>query len=226
MTQGYERHALSRAFPDASEADFEILVRSIQERGFDPRHPITLYEGAILDGWHRYLACKKVGVDPPFETFEGSAEDARELIFSENLARRQLTIPQKITAFLLHNAFLPPDKQLNDVEIAARVGKSSLQGVRQLRKLAEKSPEVAEAVAAGDVPAAEAVREELREEPVGGKSNAEERRFITLTARQAKRFSAARKSLGWTSPKATNKAVELFEEWVRAELEGQGAEAA
>ena len=91
MSPTLERHALSTPFAEATEADMHALEESIRQRGFDPRHPIVLYEGKILDGWHRYLACRQLNIEPQFEDFIGDNAAALEFVFSENMARRQMS---------------------------------------------------------------------------------------------------------------------------------------
>ena len=61
------------------------------------REPITLHEGKILDGWHRYKACKDLNMKP--ETRECPLIDgggsALDFVTSMNIARRHLTIGQR-----------------------------------------------------------------------------------------------------------------------------------
>ncbi len=49
--------------------------------------PIMLYEGKVLDGWHRYQACLKAGAKPRSEPYSGS--DPAAYVCSVNLHRRQ-----------------------------------------------------------------------------------------------------------------------------------------
>ena len=50
----YTRHDLSSYWPDMADEDFLALKESIGYSGL--LEPITLFEGQILDGWHRYNA--------------------------------------------------------------------------------------------------------------------------------------------------------------------------
>ena len=45
-----------------------------------------MYEGMILDGWHRYLACREVGVEPWFEDFADKRPGL--WVISKNARRR------------------------------------------------------------------------------------------------------------------------------------------
>ena len=61
---GYEVHPAAARWPMMEEERFNAFVADIAARGL--LEPIKLYNGAILDGRNRILACKKAGVDPRF----------------------------------------------------------------------------------------------------------------------------------------------------------------
>jgi len=86
----YEPHELSLAFPDMAPDQYRRLADDIKAHGL--HHPIVLFDGAILDGRHRYRACVEVGVEPRFTTFDGT--DPVAYVTSENAARRHLTPSQ------------------------------------------------------------------------------------------------------------------------------------
>lgn len=86
----YQPHELSLAFPDMQDAQFKRLAADIRAHGL--RHPIVLFDGAILDGRHRYRACIETGVEPHFVEFDG--DDPVEFVTSENAARRHMTESQ------------------------------------------------------------------------------------------------------------------------------------
>ncbi len=67
----HERHALSKAFPNLSDEEFAALKDSIKRNG--QRDKILIFEGQILDGWHRYRACLELGKEPIFGVFTGDA---------------------------------------------------------------------------------------------------------------------------------------------------------
>ena len=213
------RHSLSSPFGQATQADFDELVLSMRERGYDSSHPITLYEGQVLDGWHRYLAAQRVGVEPKFKDFDGTLEEARAFVYGENLPRRHMTQRQKATALLLMNAWLPPREQLTDAAIAARAGLKSQQMIAQLRKIADKDPEAAQQVAAGDMDAQKAIRQVLHEEPADdreGTSLDNKRPEVAFTLRNKRLIDQghkARLSVGMTKQAFINKSVDLFIDW-------------
>lgn len=93
MTQTLEYHALSELFPNLSDAEFEDLKNSIEKVG--QQTPITLCEGKILDGRHRYRACLELGVAPTITDLPDSI-DPKDLVIANNLRRRNITAAQKL----------------------------------------------------------------------------------------------------------------------------------
>ena len=54
-----EFHPISECFPLIEGVEFDELVKDILANGLI--HPISVYEGKILDGRNRFLACEKAG---------------------------------------------------------------------------------------------------------------------------------------------------------------------
>ena len=50
-------HKSARLLPDMSETEFQELCRDIEALGL--QMPIALLDGQIIDGRHRYKACRK-----------------------------------------------------------------------------------------------------------------------------------------------------------------------
>jgi ParB-like chromosome segregation protein Spo0J len=69
------------------------LKDDIQANGLE--NPIWLYEGRILDGRNRHHACRELGCEMEFRTFEGTEEEATAFVDSQNLHRRHLTPDQQ-----------------------------------------------------------------------------------------------------------------------------------
>jgi hypothetical protein len=86
-------HPYADLFPMMSEVELEALVQDISRVGL--RSPILRYQKMILDGRNRLAACKKANVEPRFEDFEGTDEEALALVISLNMERRHLTGAQK-----------------------------------------------------------------------------------------------------------------------------------
>ena len=55
-------HSLAEMLPLVQGAEFDRLVADIAEHGL--LHPLTLYQGKVLDGRNRERACRAAGVDP------------------------------------------------------------------------------------------------------------------------------------------------------------------
>lgn len=85
-----EFHPLAATYPLMPEADLDRLRSSIRE-GFNRIFPIVRFEGMILDGRNRYLACVAENVDPFFVDFRGTADEARQFVIDANEHRRHLT---------------------------------------------------------------------------------------------------------------------------------------
>ena len=90
-----KRHDLSRLFGDMPGDEWSRLGHSIKRDGL--QHPITLWQGKILDGWHRYQACLKAGVEPRFVEFDGDDREALGFVMRENAYRRHLTDAMKVS---------------------------------------------------------------------------------------------------------------------------------
>lgn len=83
-------HALCEMFPLSSEKEIGELAADIKVNG--QLSPIAVFQGEILDGRNRFLACQKAGVEPKFREWKG---DPISLVRSLNLNRRHLTTSQR-----------------------------------------------------------------------------------------------------------------------------------
>ena len=90
----YTQHPLSAAFPAMQADEFQSLVDSIESIGV--QNPITLLDGMVIDGWHRYKAATSLGMDCP--TVELDDKDPRDFVLAQNKARRNLTASQRAAA--------------------------------------------------------------------------------------------------------------------------------
>jgi len=84
-------HEIANIFPIMNEQEFVELKADIQEQGL--LEPIVTYEGKILDGRNRFMACNELGIEPEFVPYTGNTP--LHYVVSKNLKRRHLTAGQK-----------------------------------------------------------------------------------------------------------------------------------
>jgi hypothetical protein len=84
-------HEFANIFPMSSADQLTELARDIAAHSL--LEPVVLYEGKILDGRGRYLACRQAGVEPKFEEYTG--DDPLGYVLSRNLHRRHLDESQR-----------------------------------------------------------------------------------------------------------------------------------
>ena len=89
------QHALSAAYPAMAVDEFQSLKDSIEIIGVQT--PVTLFEGQVLDGWHRWTAALELGMACP--TAELGDVDPRDFVRAVNgKSRRHLTQSQLAAA--------------------------------------------------------------------------------------------------------------------------------
>lgn len=165
----YKQHPLSAAFPGLNEDDFRALTDDIDANGV--REKIVVYEGMILDGWHRYSACMELNVKkPPMIEYEG--DDPVGFVLSKNLHRRHLDASQRAFAIAQLSEWQEkagrPSHNLERIKSGKITGLSAdkaaeLAGVsektmRQARAATKAVPEVQEAVTKGEMAVSEAAK--------------------------------------------------------------------
>jgi len=90
-----QRHPLSAIFGDMQKDEFDALVKSVQTDGFiEP--VIRIYEGKILDGWHRYRAAKELNLIRKLKFQEWDERgDPKAFVLARNIERRHLNPSQR-----------------------------------------------------------------------------------------------------------------------------------
>ena len=144
------QHPLSAAFPGMGPLELAELTNDIRENGLI--QPIMLFEGQVLDGWHRHQACIKAGVEARFTDFTGT--DPRRFVLSLNLNRRHLSGSQKAGAIVAVNAWAPshrpskeePGSTLSEMAEEAGVSTKTIQQAKKAHAAG-----LGEAVKAGKV---------------------------------------------------------------------------
>lgn len=80
--QTMQWHPIACIFPMLHDDELQRLAEDIREQG--QREPIVLFDGKVLDGRNRYLACKMASVIPTQIHFKGSDQDALNFVWSTN----------------------------------------------------------------------------------------------------------------------------------------------
>jgi hypothetical protein len=154
--------------------DFAALKDSIGNIGV--QNPITLFEGMVIDGWHRYTAANELGMDCP--VVELGDVDPRDFVLAQNKARRHVTQAQLAMATTAVYAWKPvgsnqhanrvgtecPPKSNAELADAAGVSEKTIKQAKAVQTKA--APEVVEAVKRGEIglPKAAAIAKLPKEE--------------------------------------------------------------
>lgn len=86
-----EIHPFALRIPAMSGEEYDELKADIAQNGL--KVPLLIFEGKVLDGRHRYQACRELGLDPKTVTFAGP--DPASHVISLNLKRRNLDESQR-----------------------------------------------------------------------------------------------------------------------------------
>lgn len=158
----YQQHPLSAVFPGMSSEDFHALKDSIENIGV--QNPVTLLDGMVIDGWHRYTAANELGIDCP--TVDLGDVDPRDFVLAQNKARRHITQSQLAMATTSVYAWAPEGRQKLHTECAVKttaemadiagVHRNTIVQAQAVR--AKATPEVIAAVKAGEIGLPKAAR--------------------------------------------------------------------
>jgi hypothetical protein len=152
-TKQFKFHDVADLFPMLAADELKALATDIFENG--QREPITLFEGKILDGRNRYVACVDAGVEPLFTEYEG--RHPIDYVVSLNLRRRHLDESQRaMVAAKLTNLRVGQraDRIAGSIDLptAAKmlnVSESSIKRAKTVQR--ESRPEIIKAVESGDL---------------------------------------------------------------------------
>ena len=92
MAKQYEVHPAAKAFPMMPESALLGLQADIEAHG--QLEPITLWDGMLIDGRNRLLACERLNIEPRVAELDLDT-DPVEWVISYNLHRRQLHPSQR-----------------------------------------------------------------------------------------------------------------------------------
>lgn len=154
VVPNYEFHEYANIFPLMTEAELEGLSADIKANGFSKEHPIVLFEGKVLDGRNRLVACNQAGIAPTFKEYRG--DDALAYVETENLNRRNLNESQKglcaarcLTLRARRKVSTPPEAEVSQADAASRFGTSVSTVTRGRLVLDSGTPEEIKAVEDG-----------------------------------------------------------------------------
>ena len=165
----YEQHPIGAAWPALSDEDFQKLVDSIESIGILEK--ITVYEGKILDGWHRYRACTELRIkNIPMVEYEGN--DPGSFVIAKNEARRHSDPSQRAfsvaqTIDICEKSGRPSqyvDSKKPDHVIglttaqAAKLANVGEATMRRAKAATNAEPEVQDAVKRGEITVSEAAK--------------------------------------------------------------------
>ena len=89
-------HSAATLFPMMNAAALQELADDIREHG--QREPVILFDGKVLDGRNRLLACEMAGVEPRFVTrTDAEVGDPIDFVLSLNKHRRHMEPSQLAT---------------------------------------------------------------------------------------------------------------------------------
>lgn len=152
------QHPLSAAWPAMQSDEYQSLKDSVEIIGI--QNPITLFEGQVIDGWHRYKAATELGLHCPSKLL--GDVDPVDFVKSQNDARRHITASQKAAAIVAIYTWKPvgsnqheagrvpgtlPQKTNAELAAIAGVGNKTIKDAKAVH--ANATPEVKEAVKAG-----------------------------------------------------------------------------
>jgi hypothetical protein len=187
MDRDLPAHPVAKLFPMMSDADLAALTEDIRLHGV--KVPILIHGGQILDGRHRYKACRALGMVCPSTEWNG--RDPWLEVQSRNLMRRHLAKDQIYAIRVLASARFPelmaPIVEARDQARLRKVqaknsprGTKALSGaqgpnrsadvvgallgvsgstIKRVDRLARLAPEFVSKVAAGEVSVKKALRE-------------------------------------------------------------------
>ena len=115
----YTQHPLAISLMPGGmdEPEFDAFCEDVEQRGI--LFPITLFEGQVLDGWHRYRAAKRTG--SPVKELVYAGKDPAGYIAAVNVLRRKLSSLQRA----LVGARLHRDHGLTQRDVCKKLGISN-----------------------------------------------------------------------------------------------------
>jgi ParB-like chromosome segregation protein Spo0J len=174
-------HPLASVFPPLSKDEYEALKADIKDNGL--REPISTFKGQVLDGRHRYRACKDLGIEPKINRLDQTTDPVAYVI-SANLRRRHLTTAQRAMAAAKLATLKRGDNQHNgeglSIERSSQLFNVSDASTNRCKKvLSDGVPKLVQMVEEGKLPASVG-------EKVAGLPQEEQAELVEQTAKKIK----------------------------------------
>ena len=106
------QHALSALWPAMADDEMIGLENDIRKHGV--LEPITLHDGEVLDGWHRYQTALKLGIQCEMMDYDG--EDPAGFVISMNAHRRQMPQLTKARVVARCREWHPPHRATKEAD--------------------------------------------------------------------------------------------------------------
>lgn len=176
LPETYVQHPLSAAFPRMTPEEFQELKDSIEVLGV--QNPITLHDGMVIDGWHRYSAARELDLPCPVVNLAQDI-DPRDFVMAQNKARRHVTKAQLAIATTAVYAWRPVGANQHENRVAtecpptksnaelAEISGVHLNTIKQAKAVTtQAAPAVVDAVKRGELglPKAAAIAKLPREQ--------------------------------------------------------------
>jgi len=154
-------HPLAELFPPMNDDDYQALKADIARRG--QLNPVTVQDGQVLDGRHRWRACCELGILCHVRDLAAGV-DPVDYVVAQNLCRRHLTESQRsMVAGKLATLkpggdrrsedFKGPIGPLKSIEDAANLLSVGTTGVKRAKQVIEHgSKAIVDAVESGEIP--------------------------------------------------------------------------
>lgn len=137
-TRSLEFDEFSKLTMTYTQEGFEELKRDIKRKGL--LVPILLREGKILDGRHRYRACRELGTSVLYKELGPiSDEEALDIVVSNSLNKATSTDAAKVEAYLMCRA-----KGLKNVEMPALFRRLNTNYIRKMSFIEKENPKYLE----------------------------------------------------------------------------------
>jgi len=183
-------HELSTVFVSFEDTqEFDWLIGSIKQYGLF--EPILMWQGWIVDGRHRHMACLKADVKPTYEYLPDDMpfNVVRDRVVAANLMRRHLTTGQRaMTAAALANMTVGRNWESNRTNLsdnksngdAAKSLNVSPSTVKTAKAVKRDAPDLADEVSKGNMTLNAADKERRKRKGLPEKTNAPKPKAVDL----------------------------------------------